>query len=181
MPWTDLACPYRAVKVEDARFRLAQVSRTFHGRDVFAPAAAHLSKSPHCFSELGDELGEVYALTSPELSMGRQRLVGEVLHIDHFGNIITSIGALHWQDEATITVNPYWEREIPKISFHAADAQVTIHSHTIHGVSHAYHEVAPGTILAQIDSNGFLEIGANLANAAARLDVQLGDKVMLKL
>ena len=103
------------------------------------------------------------------------------MHIDHFGNIISSIGAFHWTSAESLEMAAAWSHDIPPLQLTAREAQITIHSHTIHGISHAYHEVAPGEILAQIDSNGFLEIGANQDDAADRLDVQLGDKVMLRL
>jgi S-adenosylmethionine hydrolase len=104
-----------------------------------------------------------------------------VAHIDHFGNVISSIGKLSWLDEHHLELDPVWHSDFPPQRFAAAATNTTIHSHTIHGLSHAYHEAAQGEILAQIDSNGFLEIAANHDNAAERLDVQLGDKVMLKL
>ena len=117
----------------------------------------------------------------PELSYARQRLIGEVMHIDHFGNIITSIGAFRWMSERELQLTAVWTQDIPPLELNASAANITIHSHSVHGISHAYHEAARGGIMAQIDSNGFLEIGANQDDAAGRLDAQLGDKVMLRL
>ena len=176
-----LSGDYKAVNLENQRFQADNVSRTFHGRDIFAPAAAHLAQRPEVFASLGGALDAIVSLPLPELSFARQRLIGEVMHIDHFGNIITSIGAFQWATDETLQLSAVWRPDIPPLQLAAADANITIHSHTVHGVSHAYHEVAPGEILAQIDSNGFLEICANQASAADRLDAQLGDKVMLRL
>ncbi|MCY3917589.1 MAG: SAM-dependent chlorinase/fluorinase [Chloroflexi bacterium] len=172
---------YRSVKLENQSYQADTVSRTFHGRDIFAPAAAHLSQSPELFLDLGGALDRIASYPLPELSYARKRLIGEVMHIDHFGNIITSIGAFHWTSEEELTATAVWGQDIPPLQLKARKAQITIHSHTVHGISQAYHEVPPGEILAQIDSNGFLEIGANQDDAADRLDVQLGDKVMLRL
>ncbi len=172
---------YEAVELENPKFQADTISHTFHGRDVFAPAAAHLSQWPDVFASMGGELRSIVSFPAPELSYARQRLIGEVMHIDHFGNIATSIGALRWQSDTELQLSAVWSREIPPLQFLASETNVTIHSHTVHGVSQAYHEVTPGEILAQIDSNGFLEIGANKDDAADRLDVQLGDKVMLRL
>ena len=172
---------YEAVKLENPKFQAETISHTFHGRDVFAPAAAHLSRWPEVFSSMGGELSSIGSFPVPELRYARQRLIGEVMHIDHFGNVATSIGALRWHSETELQLSALWSQEIPPLQFVASEANVTIHSHTVHGVSQAYHEVTPGDILAQIDSNGFLEIGANQDDAADRLDVQLGDKVMLRL
>lgn len=176
-----LGADYKAVKLENQRYQADMVSHTFHGRDIFAPAAAHLARWPEVFASLGSELDAIVSFPAPELSYSRQRLVGEVMHIDHFGNIITSIGAFHWTGAEALRLSAVWRQAIPPLELLAAAANITIHSHTIHGISHAYHEVAAGEILAQIDSNGFLEIGANQDDAADRLDVQLGDKVMLRL
>jgi len=172
---------YQAVKLENPSYQADTISHTFHGRDIFAPAAAHLSRSPEVFPSLGGTLDRIRSYPLPELSYARQRLIGEVMHIDHFGNIITSIGAFQWKSAEMLTAEAAWGQDFPPLQLNAREAHVTIHSHTVHGISQAYHEVPPGEILAQIDSNGFLEIGANQDDAADRLDVQLGDKVMLRL
>ena len=171
----------QAVTLNNPSFHGPSISQTFHGRDIFAPASAHLALSPDQFPDLGDPLPQIDTFPVPELSFARHRLTGEVMHIDHFGNIITSIGTFRWENPSTLSLSAMWNQSIPPMSMSAADAHVSIHSHTVHGVSHAYHEMHLGTILAQIDSNGFLEISTNQDNAAARLDAQVGDKVMLRL
>jgi len=176
-----LAADYEAVKLENPKYQAESISHSFHGRDIFAPAAAHLAQRPELFASLGGALETIVSFPLPELSFARQRLIGEVMHIDHFGNIITSIGAFHWTGDEALRLSAVWSQAIPTLELSARAANITIHSHTVHGISHAYYEAAPGEILAQIDSNGFLEIGANQDDAADRLDVQLGDKVMLRL
>ena len=176
-----LGTDYEAVKLENPSFQVETISHTFHGRDIFAPAASHLSQRPETFASMGGVLDRIVNFPVPELSYARQRLIGEVMHIDHFGNIITSIGAFRWTSEQALQLTALWSQDIPPVELSAGAANITIHSHTVHGISRAYHQVAPGEILAQIDSNGFLEIGANQDDAADRLDVQLGDKVMLRL
>ncbi|MCY3782061.1 MAG: SAM-dependent chlorinase/fluorinase [Chloroflexi bacterium] len=177
----NLETDNRAVKLENSAYFAERISRTFHGRDIFAHAAAHLAKTPSVLADLGDAVTSIVTFATPQMSYARHRLIGEVMHIDHFGNIITSIGAFNWEDDDTLRLSPMWGEEIPPLQLSANHAHVTIHSHTAHHISHAYHEVPLGAILAQIDSNGFLEISANQDDAAARLDVQIGDKVMLRL
>lgn len=172
---------YQAVSLENRSYQASQISRTFHGRDIFAPVAAHMARDPAVFSELGAAQERIVSFPMPELTFARQRLSGEVMHIDHFGNIITSIGAFSWEGQSSLSLAPRWQAVIPRLQLRAADARVTIHSHTVHGISQAYHEVSLGAILAQIDSNGFLEIGTNQDSAAERLAAQVGDKVMLRL
>src|SRR3990172_6386438 len=84
---------YRAYAITEPRYMLRPVSATFHGRDVFAPAAAHLSLGV----PIGDRGGRLEALTAlPPLRAQRApdgALHGRVLHIDRFGNAITDIRA----------------------------------------------------------------------------------------
>ena len=177
----DIGDEREMVALEHGRYRLQPVSQTFHGRDIFAPAAAHLAKDPSLLPDMGSARECLIKLPPPHLSYARKRLTGEVMHIDRFGNIITSIGLFSWGDEGQLRLTPMWRAGESAISIAADAAHITIHSHTIHGISRAYHQAPRGTILAQIDSNGFLEIGANQDDAAARLDIQPGDKVMLRL
>ena len=172
---------YQAVTLENPLYHRLPVSHTFHGRDIFAPAAAHIARRRDLPPDMGRELATIFTFPSPQLRFANQRLIGEVMHIDHFGNIITSIGRFTWSNQDELALAALWQGQIPAMRFPARQTHITIHSHTIHGISHAYHEVQPGSLLAQIDSNGFLEIGANHDDAAGRLDVQVGDKVMLKL
>jgi S-adenosylmethionine hydrolase len=171
---------YTTVALTNPSYHLADVSKTFHGRDIFAPAAAHISISDDTHLTFGSQLDDLYTIPTPQITFSNQRLIGEVMHIDHFGNIITSIGRLRWADDTNLTFESIWKTAIPSLAIQAHKAHVTIHSQTIHGITHTYHEANHGDILAQVDSNGFLEIGANQDNAADRLDVQLGDKVTLK-
>ncbi len=77
-------------ELTNPKFMLPQVSSTFHGRDIFAPAAAHLDIGVNP-SEFGPEISDP---VKPEFTILQQRngsLIGEVLHVDSFGNIITNI------------------------------------------------------------------------------------------
>jgi S-adenosyl-L-methionine hydrolase (adenosine-forming) len=172
---------YQVVALENRDYQLSQVSKTFHGRDIFSPASAYLARGDVPITDLGQALDKIFTFPTPQMSFNNNRLTGEVMHIDHFGNIITSIGRLRWVNGHELNLEPLWNSEAPSITIDAQKANITIHSNTFHGISHAYHEVLRGDILVQVDSNGFLEIGANQDDAAGRLDVEIGDKVMLKL
>ncbi len=169
----------KAVVLDNQNFHLNQVSNTFHGRDVFAPAAAYAARGDIPFEEFGSAAGELASLPRPQLYVERHKLVGEVTHIDHFGNIITSIGLLHWLDEQRIQLTlpePEKSRQLD-----AAQASLSVHGQQIQGIVHAYHEAPRGDLLVQIDSNGYLEIAINQGNAAKRLDAAIGDEVQLSL
>ena len=81
---------WTAVTLEAPRFRLPEVSRTFHGRDVFAPAAAHLARGVG-LAELGPPARDLVCQPLPVARREGARLLGEVLAVDRFGNLITSI------------------------------------------------------------------------------------------
>ena len=78
--------------LEKRQYFLQPVSRTFHGRDVFAPVAAHLSRGLSA-SRLGRELKDFVRLPWPRTTKQRGEVQGEIVHIDRFGNAITDIEA----------------------------------------------------------------------------------------
>ncbi len=172
---------YQVVALENLDYQLPKVSNTFHGRDIFSPAAAYLARGDVPMTEFGQTLDKIFTFPTPQMSFSNNRLIGEVMHVDHFGNIITNIGRFSWKNERQLDLDPLWNNEISQMIIDAQQVNVTIHSNTLQGISRAYHEVHRGEILVQIDSNGFLEIGANQDDAAGRLDVVIGDKVVLKL
>jgi len=172
---------YEVVSLENPEYQLEQVSNTFHGRDIFSPVAAYIARGDVSLAEFGEQLEKIFMFPMPQMEYDQHRLIGEVMHLDHFGNIITSIGRFKWHNENELKLDALWNKNVPPMMIQSQKAQITIHSQTIHGISHAYHEASRGGILAQIDSNGFLEIGANQDDAASRLDVTIGDQVMLKL
>lgn len=83
---------WRAFELSAPEFRLARVSRTFHGRDLFAPAAAHLARgvAPERF---GRAIDDPVRVAWPEVHAIGGAVAGAVLHVDRFGNLITSIAA----------------------------------------------------------------------------------------
>ena len=86
------AVGWSAVSIEAAAYRLPTVSRTFHGRDVFAPAAAHLAAGVS-LSSLGPAIRDPVRLALPRDRTEGDTIVGEVIGSDRFGNLLTSISA----------------------------------------------------------------------------------------
>jgi len=153
------------VSVENPEFFRHPVSQTFHGRDIFAPVAARMAG--------GEPLDNFGPRRSPadlvRLSLpvpyvsDTGELVGEVVTIDHFGNLITSL------DEKSLA------RFSP--SGNADDVWVYIGEACIQGLSDAYQAVAPGRMLAIIGSSGYLEISVNTGDARFRCGAQKGATV----
>ena len=146
-------------EITNDRYFIKPVSHTFHGRDIFSPVAAYLSKGllP---SRFGPRLKSIKRLELPIPVVNRKnrKIVGQVMHIDHFGNLITNIE----------------ERDLKGFSdrFH-----LNIKNSVIRGLCHSYVEVKRGSVLSIIGSAGYLEISVNQGSAAKKLNVKKGERV----
>ena len=83
---------WRAFELRAAEFRETEVSHTFHGRDIFAPAAAHLARGVEP-ERLGPPVTDPVRLRWPEVRVSEDKVGGAVVHVDRFGNLVTSIHA----------------------------------------------------------------------------------------
>ncbi len=172
------------VELANPRYRLSQVSHTFHGRDVFAPAAAHLAAGAP-IKALGPPVRDPVAFPPPRLEVASDGVTGEVLHTDRFGNVITSIGLLAWSGD-TLSLKKARGRKQEarngeRTRFEAGDVTIVVGGQEIAGVHRAYAEVEPGEVLALVGSEGHLEIAVREGNAAERLGLRPGDTVALRL
>jgi hypothetical protein len=167
------------VELANPRYRLPQVSHTFHGRDIFAPAAAHLAASVP-IDELGPPVTDPVTLPLPRLDVSLNAVRGEVLHADHFGNVITSIGLLLWRGDELSFEPVFGTRSGQRARFQADRALVMVGGREIPGLHRTYAEVAPGEVLALVGSEGHLEIAVREGSGADRLGLQPGDPVELR-
>jgi S-adenosyl-L-methionine hydrolase (adenosine-forming) len=135
-------------------FFLKTISSTFHGRDMMAPVAAHLSLG-RPLAGMGPSIVDPVLLSIPEPVIRKDRITGQVLWADHFGNLITNIsqGIL-----------------LPLLSHPAL--QVLVGSHRITKILQHYSQGLPGRLMALIGSNGHLEIACNLGSAAEKMGYQ---------
>jgi S-adenosyl-L-methionine hydrolase (adenosine-forming) len=171
------APPELTVALEAAQYRRAAVSRTFHGRDIFAPAAAHIAAGVP-LTALGPVVEEMVRLPVPAMEVSAQVICGEVLYIDHFGNAITSIGRMVW-DGALVHLDPVFV-EAEARAMHAERVAVHAGGRVIGPIRRTYGEVAPGEALALIGSEGLLEIATNGGHGARALGLRVGDVVEIK-
>jgi S-adenosylmethionine hydrolase len=158
-PQLELGPGLEAVAITKPQFWRSPVSATFHGRDIFAPVAAHLSLglAPTDFGEAIASL-TVLPLARP-YQAPNGTLVGHIRHIDNFGNLITSIKS----------------RDLPQ---KARAITVEVGNEIISGLSHTY-----GTgerLLALIGSSGYLEISLKEGDASSFLNAEVGDEVKIK-
>jgi S-adenosylmethionine hydrolase len=150
----------RIYELTNPHLMLPKVSSTFHGRDIFAPAAAHLLNGVKP-ADFGPEIREVAKPEFAKVTRRNGALVGEVLHVDGFGNIITNITE---RDVVQSPVKGVVSVELPT-------GKLTLK------FCKAYGEINPDEPLALIGSHGFLEISVNQGSAAERFKTKAGDKV----
>jgi S-adenosylmethionine hydrolase len=143
----------RALRVEE--FGLHPVSKTFHGRDVFAPAAGWLAQGTPA-EQLGDPIENFVRLSLPRPQQaGLRRWEGVVLKVDHFGNLVTN----------------FEPSDLPPAFL------MTIGEAEVRTLRPTYEDAAPGELFAIIGSAGYVEISMNQASAAAALDARAGTAV----
>lgn len=152
----------RVFHLNDPRFWLPRVSTTFHGRDVFSPCAAHLSRGVS-LEEMGTAVDDWIKL-APSKPIRRKdgSFQGHVIYVDRYGNIVTDI------TEDTIK------------GWAPANLTVEIAGREIHGLVRTYSDVEPGDFATFIGSPWKLEIAQRESNAAESLGVFPGDEIVIR-
>jgi S-adenosylmethionine hydrolase len=148
--------PVDFVQLDQPQYWLSEVTTVFHGRDVFAPVAAHLANGVP-LNVLGSPIADPIRLAILQPIRTPKGWSGQVIHIDHFGNLGTNLHGIHLDQ--------------PK------EVIVTIKEKKIAGLVSTFGERAPGTLVALIDSSGSLAISVVNGSAAGYLQASLGDKI----
>ena len=155
----------KVISIESQNYLRGTVSPTFHGRDAFSPVAAWLALGTPV-EKFGEEIEDYSGATVlPVQKVEDNRIEGMVIHVDKFGNIITSISPETAAEQFGYSGSP---------KFFVKGQEIT-HSYSY------YAEAAPGEIFALIGSSGYYEIAAHRSRAADILGVQRGEKVQLEL
>ena len=139
-----------------------QVSETFHGRDIFAPIAAHLANGV-ALEEIGPQITDFVQPGFASIKRTPKFLLGEVLHIDDFGNIVTNVHGVELSDsEGTLF-------------------QIALNSTKLQGInlSRTYADAKTGEPVLLVGSHGYIEISLNQGNAAAKFGVKEGDQISI--
>lgn len=144
-------------QITNPKFILPKVSNTFHGRDVFAPAAAYLDNGVTT-SSFGPELTDAVEPKFATVKKKANYLIGEILHIDGFGNIISNITTHEASSAKTIKVK--LSNQKLQLSFCKTYAQAKLKQ-----------------AIALFGSHGFLEIALNQGNAAEKFSAKIGDAI----
>ncbi len=151
--------PHTAVVLSEARFALPVVSRTFEGRDRFAPAAAWLARG-QALETLGQVLSELAECAIPQPRLTPEQLQGEVIRVDRFGNAVTNI---------TRGVMDSWRG--------GAGVLIVTGTASIDGVMSTYADAPAGTPCALFGSSEHLEIAVSCGNAGSVLALARGSVV----
>ena len=152
----------RLIAIENPQFWLPQPSRTFHGRDILAPVAAHLAAGLDPL-QLGPRVESLASLVWTRPEKRGDQIVGEVLYIDSFGNMITNIGA----DDVAICGD-------------LSKAVVECGSVQIRGIIPTYGAALPGVVIALFDSQGRLEIAIVQGSAANTYNLSAGARIVVR-
>lgn len=159
----DAEANHKAREITASRYFRQSVSQTFHGRDVFAPVAAHLAMgvAPACFGKRIDNYVRLNfarpACTAPK------QWTGLILKVDRFGNLITNFASDAWK---RLSRQPF---------------EIRIGTYRVSVLASNYAEMHAGELFAIAGSAGFLEVSMNQASAAASIGVRPGEAVNLHL
>ncbi|MBI2185666.1 MAG: SAM-dependent chlorinase/fluorinase [Acidobacteria bacterium] len=153
--------PKRVVELTERRYARPTVSRTFEGRDRFAPAAAWLARGID-LSGLGRLLTTWQLLTVPEPSVGEREIVAEVLRVDRFGNLVTNV-----------------DRRIFERFAEGGAIEIVAGTEAVGKVVATYADAEPGAVCALFGSSEQLEIAVNGGSAAERLGLARGARISI--
>lgn len=162
----DQAGIRRVVELRSPRYRRAEISATFHGRDLFAPAAAHLWRGVR-LAALGPELRAMTpAAAAPGVTEARNELTGSIVYIDGFGNLVTNIDRKCFERFAR--------------RFRGFRLSVKIGRGAPIEILKAYGEARPGSSLATFGSFEMLEVAVRDGSAAERFAAETGAPVRVR-
>jgi S-adenosyl-L-methionine hydrolase (adenosine-forming) len=153
--WTSVLHPEselpRVFRVENPAYWRPEVSATFHGRDILAPVAGHLTLGVR-IDDLGPAASDWVRLTLPQPTRVGDRVRGEVVVVDPFGNLVSNIAKTNMPDQAEVCI---------------AGKRVARRVRT-------YGDAEPGALVALIGSSGRLEVAVVQGSAAAQLGIGVG-------
>jgi len=143
-------------------YYLQPISKTFHGRDIFAPIAAWLSKGSQA-AAMGDEITDHKKFAMPKPKPAEGALKGVVLRVDSFGNLVTN----------------FRSEDLPAAAFESGNVRFQVGAQTVTRLVDTFAKGNPGETFAYIGSNGFVEFGVNRGSAAKALNAGRGVAVTL--
>jgi S-adenosylmethionine hydrolase len=151
-------------QIQNARLFRTEVSATFHGRDILAPVAGHLARGVP-LEQVGPMIDQLEILNlDPVAALPDGGLEGQVLYVDHFGNLITNIS----------------EQDLAKLGESVSRRSVYVGPLRVGGLRRTYGDVGIGEIVAIVGSTGMLEVAINQGSASAQLRAAPGTIVLVR-
>lgn len=155
---------WRAWEITNTSLLSSIISTTFHGRDIFAPAAAYVAQG-ESVENFCEPLSEVNRILIPKPMHFPRHIVSHYLSSDHFGNVLFDL-----------TLD-----EFIKWNMANAPVRIRIHDNVIEGISATYSDVPSGWPLAYFGSSGYLEIAVRESSAKDYFQLSLGDSMVVEL
>jgi S-adenosylmethionine hydrolase len=181
--------PKSIFRITNNKYFLPSPSNTFHGRDVFAPVAAHLSLGVKP-QQLGIKINQLEQLDIPKpVPKKAGQVEGQIIYIDRFGNLITNIKKEYLvkgvggqkSEVGSQKTDTFKKASKKKILSQRGTMETTIGKKKILGLSKTYTDVQAGEPLALIGSAGFLEVSINQGNAQKYFRVDRGNKIRVEM
>lgn len=157
------AHPIDSVAIQNAAYYLPEVSNTFHGRDIFAPVAAHLSLDVP-LDDIGPPVKTLVRLPIPKIDTSGDTLIGQIIKIDRFGNLITNISKGAFEAFLNDDVN----------------YEIRVGNASLNRLNSAYADAEIGEPLAIMGSLALLEIAVNGGNAEKQLGLKRGAAAIIR-
>jgi S-adenosylmethionine hydrolase len=148
--------PIQIIHLNQPAYWLTNISHVFHGRDIFAPVGAHLAAGVP-MDKLGDMINDPVTIHFPKPTVTDRGLLGEVIHIDHFGNISTNILKNHLSGCTKLTVR--------------------LRGVSIPGLFHTFGDRPSGELIALLGSTDYLIVSQVNGSAASQIQAEIGDPV----
>lgn len=172
---------FSAWRLTNPNYQLENSSATFHGRDIFAPAAAHCANgvTGHRF---GSQISDLIQLPSPKLHIEPGFIRGEVIHIDHFGNLLTSLGKFLRSAASQYHFMPWlpgFEDLVSKDTFHIDQVKAQLPNGEQLSWVHTFADISPGECSVLVGSTGLIEIAAKNDSARALTGLTRGAPIDL--
>lgn len=168
---------YQAWELSNPAYQLSSPGTTFHGRDIFAPAAAYAANGIWG-DKFGNAVKSIQCLPEPRLVKKGNSLSGEVISTDMFGNLFTSLGRFQSTDSWDLILGSWINHTNCKIK-DRTHVEIILKDKTLSLVK-TFAMVPEGTCAGLIGSTGLLEIVCNQGSAAKLLSIKRGDAVVLR-
>lgn len=168
---------YHAWELSNPAYQLSTPGSTFHGRDIFAPAAAHAANGIPG-EKFGNPVKSIKRLTEPRLELKGNSLSGEVLSSDRFGNLFTSLGRFHSNDSWDLILSS-WINQTKCKTKDRSYVEILVKDKSLPLVK-TFSSIPKGNCAGLIGSTGLLEIVCNRGSAKNILGLKKGDPILLR-